>query len=150
MIEISVTACIGFFVFLVILKRKRLPAVRMTKSLIGTLLALNGCLLAAAAFVLFTTPMFAQGQEQPGEKVEIKQEEVQASGGSRAIGAALAVGLAAIGAGLAVGMTGSAAIGATTQKPEMLGRSLVFVGLAEGIAIYGLIVAFMVMTWFGG
>ena len=37
--------------------------------------------------------------------------------------------------------TGSAALAAIAEKPEMLGRSLVIVGLAEGIAIYGLIVA---------
>ncbi|MBD3219801.1 ATPase [bacterium] len=67
-----------------------------------------------------------------------------------AIGAGLAVGLAAIGAGIAVGIAGAAAIGAITEKPEVLGRTLIFIGLAEGIAIYGLIVAFMLLTGFGG
>ena len=46
-----------------------------------------------------------------------------------------------IGAGFAVSYTGAAALAAIAEKPEMLGRSLVIVGLAEGIAIYGLIVA---------
>jgi V/A-type H+-transporting ATPase subunit K len=63
-----------------------------------------------------------------------------------AIGAALATGLAAIGAGIAVGIAGAAAIGAITEKPEVLGRVLIFVGLAEGIAIYGLIVSFMILA----
>ena len=72
------------------------------------------------------------------------------AGGWAAIGAGLAVGLSAIGAGIAVGIAGSAAIGAITEKPEVLGRTLIFVGLAEGIAIYGLIVAFMLLTGFGG
>jgi V/A-type H+-transporting ATPase subunit K len=62
------------------------------------------------------------------------------------LAAALATGLAAIGAGIAVSSTGSAAIGTIAEKPESFGRALIFVGLAEGIAIYGLIVSFMVLN----
>ena len=58
----------------------------------------------------------------------------------RSLGAALSTGLAAIGAGMAVSGTGAAAVGAIAEKPESFGRSLIFVGLAEGIAIYGLII----------
>jgi V/A-type H+-transporting ATPase subunit K len=68
-----------------------------------------------------------------------------AEGDSRFMAAAISTGLAAIGAGIAVGIAGAAAIGAVAEKPELLGRTLIFVGLAEGIAIYGLIIAFMVM-----
>jgi V/A-type H+/Na+-transporting ATPase subunit K len=57
------------------------------------------------------------------------------------LGAGIAVAGSTIGAGLAVAYTGSAALAAISEKPEMLGRSLVIVGLAEGIAIYGLVVA---------
>lgn len=63
-----------------------------------------------------------------------------------ALGAALATGLACIGAGIAVGIAGAAAIGGITEKPEILGRTLIFVGLAEGIAIYGLIISFMILN----
>ncbi len=62
------------------------------------------------------------------------------------LGAALAVGMATIGAGIAVGLVGAAAAGAVAEKPEVFGRVLIFVGLAEGIAIYGLIVSFMILT----
>jgi V/A-type H+/Na+-transporting ATPase subunit K len=62
------------------------------------------------------------------------------------LAAALSTGLATIGAGIAVSNTGAAAIGAIAEKPESFGRSLIFVGLAEGIAIYGLIIAFMVLN----
>ena len=61
------------------------------------------------------------------------------------IGAALAVGASSLGAGIAVGMVGSAAMGAVSERPEMAGRALIFLGLAEGIAIYGLIVAIMIL-----
>ena len=67
------------------------------------------------------------------------------SGGAE-LGAALATGLACIGAGIAVGIAGAAAIGGITEKPEILGRTLIFVGLAEGIAIYGLIISFMILN----
>ncbi len=61
--------------------------------------------------------------------------------GDAFIGAGIAVAGSTLGAGVAVSYTGSAALAAIAEKPEMLGRSLVIVGLAEGIAIYGLIVA---------
>ena len=61
------------------------------------------------------------------------------------IAAGISTGLAALGAGVAVSGTGAAAIGAIAEKPEALGRSLIFVGLAEGVAIYGLLIAFLVL-----
>jgi V/A-type H+-transporting ATPase subunit K len=60
--------------------------------------------------------------------------------------AALAAGLSSLGAGFAVANVGSAAIGALAEKPELLGRTLILVGLAEGIAIYGLIVSILILN----
>lgn len=62
------------------------------------------------------------------------------------LAAALSTGLACIGAGIGVSGTGAAAIGAIAEKPEAFGRSLIFVGLAEGVAIYGLIISFLVLN----
>jgi V/A-type H+/Na+-transporting ATPase subunit K len=62
------------------------------------------------------------------------------------IAAALSTALAAIGAGYAVARVGSAAVGAIDEKPELFGRALVLVGLAEGIAIYGLIVSILILN----
>jgi len=61
------------------------------------------------------------------------------------IAAALAVGIGSIGAAIAVGNIGTAAMGTIGEKPELSGSALIFVGLAEGIAIYGLIVAIMIL-----
>ena len=58
-----------------------------------------------------------------------------------AIGISIAVGC--ISSGYAVAKVGSAAMGAVSENPDLFGRAIVFVGLAEGIAIYGLIVAIM-------
>ena len=63
--------------------------------------------------------------------------------------AALAAGLAALGAAYAVAIVGAAAMGAVAEKPETAGRALIFVGLAEGIAIYGLIIAIMILGRLG-
>ena len=62
------------------------------------------------------------------------------------LGAALSTGLAALAAGYAVARVGSAAVGAVAEKPELFGRVLVLVGLAEGIAIYGLIVSILILN----
>jgi V/A-type H+-transporting ATPase subunit K len=61
------------------------------------------------------------------------------------LAAAISTGLACVGAGIAVAGSGAAAVGATAEKPESFGRSLIFVGLSEGIAIYGLIISFLVL-----
>jgi V/A-type H+-transporting ATPase subunit K len=61
--------------------------------------------------------------------------------GSALIGAAIAVAGSSLGAAIAVAYTGSAALAAISERPEIFGRAMVIVGLAEGIAIYGLIVA---------
>jgi V/A-type H+-transporting ATPase subunit K len=65
--------------------------------------------------------------------------------GLKFIAAALSTGLAAIGAGIAVAITGSAAIGAISEDAKLLGKTVIFVGLAEGIAIYGLIISIMIL-----
>ncbi len=62
-----------------------------------------------------------------------------------AVGAALAVGLAGIGAGYAVGIAGASGISALTEKPELFSNVLLIVALGEGIAIYGLIVAILIL-----
>ena len=59
--------------------------------------------------------------------------------------AAVAVGASSLGAGIAVALVGSAAMGALSEKPELAGRALIFVGLAEGVCIYGLIISIMIL-----
>jgi len=65
------------------------------------------------------------------------------------LAAALATALSALGAGFAVAKVGAAAIGALAEKPDLFGRLLIFVGLAEGIAIYGLIVSILILNRLG-
>ena len=62
------------------------------------------------------------------------------------LAAALATGLAALGAAYAVAAVGAAAVGALAEKPELFGRVIILVGLAEGIAIYGVIISVLILN----
>ncbi|MGK7312649.1 MAG: ATP synthase subunit C [Candidatus Longimicrobiales bacterium M2_2A_002] len=127
---------------------RRLGRGARVRALVGTLTAANGTL---ALVGLGGALLFWLADPTPALALALLQETGAGAGaGSVAIGAALATGLAAIGAGIAVGIAGAAAIGAITEKPETLGRTLIFVGLAEGIAIYGLIISFMILQGGGG
>lgn len=68
------------------------------------------------------------------------------SSGLGLIAAALAIGLSAIGSGIAVAVVASSAVGAVSENPSLLGKTVIFAGLAEGIAIYGLIIAIMIIS----
>ncbi len=65
--------------------------------------------------------------------------------GAAFIGAAIAVAASAIGAGIAIAYAGSAALATISEQPDLFGRAMVVVGLAEGVAIYGLIVAVLIL-----
>ncbi len=62
-----------------------------------------------------------------------------------ALGAGLAVGLAALGAGIAIAHAGAATMGAIAEKPATSTWGLIIVALGEGVALYGLIIAFMLV-----
>jgi V/A-type H+-transporting ATPase subunit K len=61
------------------------------------------------------------------------------------LGVGLPTGLAAIGAAIALGPIGSASLAVIAEKPEMFGRTLIYMGLAEGIAIYGLVMSILLL-----
>ena len=67
------------------------------------------------------------------------------SEGLKYIGAAAATGLSGIGGGIAVSNSASAAIGAMSENEKIMGKTLIFVAMAEGIALYGLIISFLIL-----
>jgi len=101
---------------------------------------LFGLVAAAVMFILLG------GVTASASPAETAAAASASSEGLRYIAAALSTGLAGIGAGIAVSATGSAALGALSEDPKILGKALVFVGLAEGIAIYGLIISIMILN----
>ena len=92
----------------------------------------------AASLAIYTAPAFAQ--EAGGAQAQSTSAEAY-----KLLGAGLAVGLAGIGGGYAVGVAGASAISAIAEKPEMSGNALLIVALGEGIAIYGFVVALLLM-----
>lgn len=92
---------------------------------IGTVLPLTGAVSAAPA--------------------EAAAAATSMGDGLKAIAAALAVGVSGIGGGIAVASSASSAIGACSEDPKSFGKSLIFVALGEGVALYGFIVSLLLI-----
>ncbi|MEJ2327355.1 MAG: ATP synthase subunit C [Chromatiaceae bacterium] len=72
--------------------------------------------------------------------------QVSTGMGLAMLGVGIPTGLSTLGAGIAVGPIGAACVAATVERPEVLGRTLIFLGLAEGIAIYGLVMSILILN----
>ncbi len=109
---------------------------RYKKSLAVNVVSFFGLLIVA------TILMFSAGTPVMADAAE--------SGAGLAVGlayvsAAASVGMSCIGGGIAVASAASAALGAISEDSSILGKSLIFVGLAEGVCLYGLIISFMIL-----
>ena len=107
----------------------------------------DGLKTVIMANVALFTPLVGSSIAMMMPKIIFAAGETAAnpSAGLGYIGAALATGMATIGAGYAVGAAGAAALGAVSEDEKILGKTFIFVGIAEGIAIYGLIVSIMIL-----
>jgi len=103
-------------------------------------------LMVGAAVLLVVAATAGPAAAAAAGAVTAKAAAAGAGGNSAAfIGAGVAVGASTIGAGIAVAYTGAAALAAMSERPEVFGRAMVVVGLAEGIAIYGLIIGIILI-----
>ena len=105
-------------------------------------LMLSFLLMAIGVLTISTIAVFSQLQQGPAQ---VSQTGASQSG-LLIVGAGIAAGLASCGAGIGLGTASAAAIGAIAEKPEMLGRTLLFVVLIEAIAIYGLAMFFIIYS----
>lgn len=100
-----------------------------------------------AVFTLcFVFPMVANAAGAPGTA---EAAAVSAAGNATGLGylaAAAATGLSCIGGGIAVASAAPAAIGATSEDPKNFGKSIIFVALGEGIALYGMLISIMIIS----
>ena len=116
-------------------------AARRKRRCVGLVgLALGVLVLAFAGVVL------AEGSAAPTAAAKPLSDVIMMWG---FIAAALSTGMGALGAAYAVSHVGAAALGAMGERPELSGRALIFLGLAEGIAIYGLIISIMILGRLG-
>ena len=101
--------------------------------------ALGINVLLFAGTLLVTSGILFTGNVSAAETVEA------AAGNAAGWGYLLATGMSCIGGGIAVSAAASAALGAISEDGSILGKSLIFVGLAEGVCLYGLIISFMIL-----
>jgi V/A-type H+-transporting ATPase subunit K len=98
--------------------------------------------LAIALAALVVTVVLAAGLVDPAQAATTATKTDRSAA---FIGAGIAIAGSTIGAAIAVAYTGAAALAAISEKPELFGRAMVVVGLAEGIAIYGLVIAIVLI-----
>ncbi|HIT90342.1 MAG TPA: ATPase [Candidatus Merdenecus merdavium] len=107
--------------------------------------------IASNVFFFFGTLVIATIVTYSGSSTALAAEGATAASsaglatGLGYIAAALVTGLSCIGGGIAVASAASAALGAISEDPSIFGKSLIFAGLAEGVALYGLIISFMIL-----
>ena len=99
----------------------------------------------AVFIACFLCPMIASAAGD----TEAVSEAAASSMGMGYIGAAIATGLSCIGGGIAVGYAAPAAIGATSEDSKNFGKSLIFVALGEGVALYGMLVSILILSKLG-
>ncbi|MFD5493891.1 ATP synthase subunit C [Streptomyces sp. NPDC001812] len=119
----------------------RLLVRRSARAALRLVLAADALLFAGALALLMVA--LSGGDARAAAAAETAQNS--GSGSAALIGAAISVAAASIGASIAVAYTGAAALAALSERPELFGRAMVIVGLAEGIAIYGLVVAIILI-----
>jgi len=107
---------------------------------IGGLLMVGAVVLLVAALTAGPAGAAATATAVGAAKSAAAVSATTSVNGSALLGAAIAVAGSTIGAGIAVAYAGAAALAVMSERPELFGRAMVIVGLAEGIAIYGLII----------
>lgn len=110
------------------------------KAILTTISAFSLVMIGAIISTITGGNVFAETVNQTATASGISLGE-----GFKYLAAALSTGLATIGTGLAVGSVGSSAVGAVSEDPSILGKTLIYVGMAEGIAIYGLIISILIL-----
>ena len=142
---IALPAALAGSMVSIVIGRDRVRGLRRLRAISASLLLAGLALIGVAAFAHPSgagTPQRVPAVTHEAVSRPAASTEKSSSSSSAAfIGAAIAVAASSLGAALAVAYTGSAALAAVSERPELFGRALVVVGLAEGIAIYGLIVA---------
>ncbi|MGI6031589.1 MAG: ATP synthase subunit C [Eubacteriales bacterium] len=94
---------------------------------------------------LATLTGMGQYAQAAGEAAALTQSAAF-SDGMKYLGAALATGVSCIGGGIAVAGAASAALGALSEDPKIMGKAMIFVALAEGIALYGVIISILILN----
>jgi V/A-type H+-transporting ATPase subunit K len=107
-------------------------------------LFLNIASFAAICILTVIGPL--QGIVLANEAVTGAATVANAAAGMGYLAAGIAVGAGCLGAGIAVAASSSTAIGALSENPDVMGKAIIFVALGEGIALYGIIIAVLILN----
>ena len=144
-ITLMTTALLGVIAAGVYLHFRPLAADRARRWFMPTI-ALNIALFFGAQLIV---TILGVGDALAAPELEgalASRNEISIGMGLAFIGIALPTAFSTIAAGLAVGPIGAASLAAVSEKPEIFGRTLVYLGLAEGIAIYGLVLSILLLN----
>lgn len=141
-ITLLTLALLGMILTGVYLHYHPLEATRARRLMMPTL-ATNVALFIGAQLTL---ALLGVNEVMAAEAGAAAAPEVTVGMGLAFVGIALPTAFSTVGAGLAVGPIGAASLAAVSEKPEMFGRTLVYLGLAEGIAIYGLVLSILLLN----
>lgn len=117
------------------------------KLIIKLQLAIGLMVIALLSLAMMVTTVVASSTDtqELTQNEEIGNEAIV----GLAIGAGIAMGLAGAAAALALGTASSAAIGAIAERPEVFGRTIIFIAFIEGIGVFGFVIAFMLYLAIG-
>lgn len=136
-LPLMITALLALPVYAAVTKKKNGRSMR--RAMLTNLCAFGAVMLCAVILPL-------GGFVSAEEATEAAAAAAGSSAGLGYLAAALAVGVGSIGCGIAVGHAAPAAIGAIAEEPKSFAKALIFVALGEGVAIYGLLIAIMILS----
>ena len=135
MLPLLIVALLFLPVYAAITKKKDGKSLR--RAMITNICAFGAVMLAAVALPLGG---FVSAAENGAASISASAQ------GLGFLSAALSVGVACIGCGIAVGNAATAAIGALAEEPKSFSKALIFVALGEGVGIYGVLIAIMIIN----
>lgn len=153
---IPVVGIVGSIAFMIYKHSKGMPTKKAFKMQIATFaaIAVMATVFAFTASAASDNNTAAAADGAASTSVSEQQEESSSdsaiASGLKYLAAALSIGLAGIGGGLALAAGAPAAIAAMSENPKTFGKSIVLLALGEAVALYGLVIAFMILLGIGG
>jgi V/A-type H+-transporting ATPase subunit K len=141
LVGLMTAAVVGMIVLGIVLEMNRGRALAPPRFLRNAVIVNLGLFAFALAGVVF----IGIGEVSAQTQAATAGAEISIGKGLALIGVGIPTAFASIAAAIALGPVGSSALAVLAEKPEMFGRTLVYLGLAEGIAIYGLVISILML-----
>lgn len=145
----SIIISILFFIALIpLVIAGKSKNIKRKKIALFTNIILSFSICVISCGILLTGTITAAESPNASEVVESKMSTISVGAGLGMLGVALVTGLSCVGAGIAVAASASSAIGAISENPKTFGKAMIFVALAEGVALYGLLISIQIISLF--